>query len=103
MPLILTSFNRLIRVLIVTLRFCVFDVSTGKTQNWHGTKLKILKLTLPAIVINDDLGLFPSFIIHKTCSIVLGILCKIITFAYFQGNPAVLSNIKTIERFVCYF
>lgn len=79
MPLFLTSFNRLIRVLIVTLRFGVFDVSTGKTQNWHGKKLKILKLTLPAIAINDNLGLFPSFIIHKTCSIVLGILCKIIT------------------------
>lgn len=81
----------------------MFDVSTGKAQNWHGTKLKILKLTLPAIAINDDRSLFPSFIIHKTCSIVFGILCKIITFAYFQSKPAVLSNIKTIERFVCYF
>lgn len=81
----------------------MFDVSTGKTQNWHGTKLKKLKLTLPAIAINDDLGLFPSFIIHKTCSIVLGIMCKIITFVYSQDKPAVLSNIKTIERFVCYF
>lgn len=75
----------------------MFDVSTGKTQIWHGTTLKKLKLTLPAIAINDDLGLFPSFIIHKTCSIVLGILCKIITFAHFQGKPAVLSNIKTMR------
>lgn len=77
MPLILTSFNRLIRVLIVNLWFCVFDVSTGKTQNRHGTKLKILKLTLPAIAINDDRGLFPSFTIQKTCSIVLGIFVRL--------------------------
>lgn len=103
MSLILTSFNRLTRVLIVTLWFCVFDVSTGKTQNWHGTKLKILKLTLPAIAINDDRGLFPSFIIQKTCLIVLGISCKIITFAYLQGNPAVLSNIKQLRDFYVIF